>query len=163
MVRFDDDGDGDGRRRLERGAACAACRSATRCAIDGDTAAARDLPHRRAGARGRLRRRSTARSRATLRGLGFRLARSRAPIFLGGRLWGAVIVSSVEPEPFPPGAEQRIADFAELAAQALANAAGARGARRVARPHRRRRATPSAGGSSATCTTARSSGSSRWR
>ena len=45
-----------------------------------------------------------------------------APIFLGGRLWGAVIVSSVVAEPFPPGAEQRIADFAELAAQALANA-----------------------------------------
>ena len=44
------------------------------------------------------------------------------PIFLDGRLWGAVIVSSVEPEPPPPGAEQRIADFAELAAQALANA-----------------------------------------
>jgi signal transduction histidine kinase len=41
---------------------------------------------------------------------------------LGGRLWGAVIVSSVDPEPFPDGAEQRIADFAELAAQALANA-----------------------------------------
>ena len=33
-----------------------------------------------------------------------------------------MIVSSVEPEPFPAGAEQRIADFAELAAQALANA-----------------------------------------
>ena len=45
-----------------------------------------------------------------------------APIFLSGRLWGAVIVSSVDREPFPAGAEQRIADFAELAAQALANA-----------------------------------------
>ena len=45
-----------------------------------------------------------------------------APIFLDGRLWGAVIVSSVDDEPFPDGAEQRIADFAELAAQALANA-----------------------------------------
>ena len=45
-----------------------------------------------------------------------------APIFLSGRLWGAMIVSSVVAEPFPPGAEQRIADFAELAAQALANA-----------------------------------------
>ena len=56
-----------------------------------------------------------------LRGLGFRCAVA-APIFLGGRLWGAVIVSSIDPEPFPAGAEQRIADFAELAAQALANA-----------------------------------------
>jgi len=58
---------------------------------------------------------------ANLRQLGFRCGVA-APIFLGGQMWGAVIVSSVEPEPFPAGAEQRIADFAELAAQALANA-----------------------------------------
>jgi PAS domain S-box-containing protein len=45
-----------------------------------------------------------------------------APITLGGRLWGAVVVSNAEPRPFPPGTEQRIADFAELAAQALVNA-----------------------------------------
>ena len=45
-----------------------------------------------------------------------------APITLGGRLWGAVIVSNVAPRPFPPDTEQRIADFAELASQALANA-----------------------------------------
>jgi PAS domain S-box-containing protein len=53
--------------------------------------------------------------------LGFRCAVA-APVALDGRLWGAVLVSSVNPEPFPAGAEQRIADFAELAAQALANA-----------------------------------------
>jgi PAS domain S-box-containing protein len=58
---------------------------------------------------------------ARLRRMGFRSAVA-APIFLSGRMWGAVIVSSVTEEPFPPGAEQRIADFAELAAQALANA-----------------------------------------
>jgi PAS domain S-box-containing protein len=58
---------------------------------------------------------------AQLRELGFRGAVA-APVMLGGRLWGAMIVSSVHPEPFPAGAEQRIADFAELAAQALANA-----------------------------------------
>ena len=45
-----------------------------------------------------------------------------SPIMLGGRLWGAVVVSNVAPRPFPPGVEQRMADFAELAAQALANA-----------------------------------------
>jgi PAS domain S-box-containing protein len=56
-----------------------------------------------------------------LRELGFRSAVA-APVTLGGSLWGAVIVSSVHPEPFPDGAEQRIADFAELAAQAVANA-----------------------------------------
>ena len=71
---------------------------------------------------------------------------SPAPIFLDGRLWGAVIVSASTDEPFPPGAEQRIADFAELAAQALANAQRPRGAGRVARPHRpgRRRRAPAA-------------------
>jgi PAS domain S-box-containing protein len=57
----------------------------------------------------------------SLRSLGFRAAVA-APVWLGGRLWGAVIVSSVNPEPFPRGAEQRLADFAELATQALANA-----------------------------------------
>ena len=86
-----------------------------------------------------------------------------APITLGGRLWGAVVVSNVDPEPFPPGTEQRIANFAELAAQALANANARERAGRLARPHRRRPATPSAAGWSATCTTARSSGSSRSR
>ncbi len=53
--------------------------------------------------------------------VGFRSAVG-APVFLGGRLWGAMIVLSVDRTPFPPDAEQRIADFAELAAQALANA-----------------------------------------
>jgi PAS domain S-box-containing protein len=45
-----------------------------------------------------------------------------APVILTGRLWGAVTASTVRAEPFPEGAEQRLADFAELAAQALANA-----------------------------------------
>jgi signal transduction histidine kinase len=58
---------------------------------------------------------------AQLRELGFRSAVA-APVTLAGTLWGAVIVSTVHPEPFPAGAEQRIADFADLAAQALANA-----------------------------------------
>jgi PAS domain S-box-containing protein len=58
---------------------------------------------------------------AMLRELGFRSAVG-APINLAGRLWGAVMVSTVEEKPFPPGAEQRIADFAELVALALANA-----------------------------------------
>jgi PAS domain S-box-containing protein len=58
---------------------------------------------------------------AQLRELGFRSAVA-APVTLGGRLWGAMIVSSIQPVPFPEGAEHRIADFAELAAQAVANA-----------------------------------------
>jgi PAS domain S-box-containing protein len=56
-----------------------------------------------------------------MREVGFRSSVA-APVFLDGRLWGAMIVLSVDATPFPPGAEQRIADFAELAAQALANA-----------------------------------------
>jgi PAS domain S-box-containing protein len=56
-----------------------------------------------------------------LRSLGFRSAVA-APVTLGAGLWGAITVSSLMPEPFPAGAEQRIADFAELTGQALANA-----------------------------------------
>jgi PAS domain S-box-containing protein len=58
---------------------------------------------------------------AQLRDLGFRCAVA-APIVLGGRMWGAVIVSSVRLGAFAPGDEDRISSFAELAAQALANA-----------------------------------------
>jgi PAS domain S-box-containing protein len=44
-----------------------------------------------------------------------------APVSLAGTLWGAVIISSTA-KPFPLGAEQHVANFADLAAQALANA-----------------------------------------
>jgi PAS domain S-box-containing protein len=44
-----------------------------------------------------------------------------APVSLAGTLWGAVIISSTGTA-FPPGAEQHVANFADLAAQALANA-----------------------------------------
>jgi PAS domain S-box-containing protein len=44
-----------------------------------------------------------------------------APVSLAGMLWGAVIISSTG-EAFPLGAEQHVANFADLAAQALANA-----------------------------------------
>jgi PAS domain S-box-containing protein len=56
-----------------------------------------------------------------LRELGFRCAVA-APIMLRGRLWGAVIVSSVRAGAFRPGDEDRISNFADLVAQALANA-----------------------------------------
>jgi signal transduction histidine kinase len=49
-----------------------------------------------------------------------------APIMLRGRLWGAVSAATVRPEPFPPGAEHRLAGFTELLAQALANSEAAR-------------------------------------
>ncbi|RKQ91314.1 histidine kinase [Solirubrobacter pauli] len=58
---------------------------------------------------------------ASLRALGHHSAVA-GPIFLEGRLWGAVIVSGGAGEPFAAGAERRITNFAELAGQALANA-----------------------------------------
>jgi GAF domain-containing protein len=58
---------------------------------------------------------------ATLRALGVR-ASVGAPIVVDGELWGAVVVASTHETPFPAGAEERVAGFAELVAQALANA-----------------------------------------
>ncbi len=46
-----------------------------------------------------------------------------SPIQVGGRVWGAIIASSRR-GPFPADAEQRIADFTELAATAIANTEG---------------------------------------
>lgn len=45
-----------------------------------------------------------------------------APITCAGRLWGAIVASSGQPHSFRPGTEQRVASFAELVANALANA-----------------------------------------
>ena len=44
-----------------------------------------------------------------------------APVIWAGTLWGAVIISSHD-APFPPESEFRVADFADLTAQAIANA-----------------------------------------
>jgi signal transduction histidine kinase len=45
------------------------------------------------------------------------------PINVDDRLWGAAIVGSTSPEPMPADTEVRIADFADLVATAIANAA----------------------------------------
>jgi PAS domain S-box-containing protein len=92
----------------------------TRIALDGPTVAARIL---RSGRPERLDNYDDLEGTTAelLRGLGFRAAVG-GPISFSGRLWGAVMVSTVEDRPFPGGAEQRIADFAELVALALANA-----------------------------------------
>jgi PAS domain S-box-containing protein len=58
---------------------------------------------------------------AQMRELGLKCSVA-APVSFGGRLWGALSASSVLPGPFPEGAEHRLASFADLAAQALANA-----------------------------------------
>ena len=44
-----------------------------------------------------------------------------APIYVAGRLWGAVMVSSELAHAFPPETEARISSFAELVTAALAN------------------------------------------
>src|SRR4051794_24595617 len=55
-----------------------------------------------------------------LRGLGIR-STVAAPIFVNGALWGAITASTTSSQPMPESAEERIAEFAELVAQALAN------------------------------------------
>jgi signal transduction histidine kinase len=45
-----------------------------------------------------------------------------APVKLGGRVWGALVAAGSPDAPFPVGSEQRLMDFADLVAQALANA-----------------------------------------
>jgi GAF domain-containing protein len=45
-----------------------------------------------------------------------------APIIVEGRLWGVMLVATKRPEPFPAGAEERLAAFTDLVATALANA-----------------------------------------
>ncbi len=92
----------------------------TPVALDGDTVAA--LIHR-SGRPERVDDFTDVRGETAemLRRLGYRSAVG-TPIWLGGRLWGAVLVSTADEAPFPEGSEHRIADFAKLVAQALANA-----------------------------------------
>ncbi|HEX2105897.1 MAG TPA: MASE1 domain-containing protein [Solirubrobacteraceae bacterium] len=56
-----------------------------------------------------------------LRGFGYRAAVA-APVHVGGRLWGTLAAASASDEPLPEGLEQQLCDFADLVAQALANA-----------------------------------------
>ena len=57
----------------------------------------------------------------TLRELGYE-ASIAAPVNVGGRLWGALLAATRSSERLPEGSEQRLCDFADLVAQALANA-----------------------------------------
>jgi GAF domain-containing protein len=45
-----------------------------------------------------------------------------APIIVEGRVWGVMLVATQRSEPFPAGAEDRLAAFTDLVATALANA-----------------------------------------
>jgi signal transduction histidine kinase len=57
----------------------------------------------------------------SMRGFGYRAAVA-APVTVGGRLWGALAAATRSDAPLPDGVERRLCDFAELVAQALANA-----------------------------------------
>ena len=45
-----------------------------------------------------------------------------APVIVDGRLWGVAVVGSSRSAPLPPDTEERVADFADLVATAIANA-----------------------------------------
>jgi PAS domain S-box-containing protein len=64
---------------------------------------------------------ATGATASRLRALGFRSSVA-APISVGGRLWGALVASTRAPQGLPEDTEGRLCDFAELVAQALANA-----------------------------------------
>ena len=57
----------------------------------------------------------------TVRGVGYR-AGVAAPVTVGGTLWGVLAAATTSDDPLPAGLEQRLCDFADLVAQALANA-----------------------------------------
>ena len=44
-----------------------------------------------------------------------------APIVVDNRVWGVAVAGSSRPDAFPPSAEQRVSDFADLIAIAIAN------------------------------------------
>jgi signal transduction histidine kinase len=72
-----------------------------------------------------------------------------APVVVDGRVWGVVTASRTTPDdPFPPGAENQLGDFAALVAQAIANAEARREASELAEEQAalRRVATLVAGG-----------------
>ena len=88
--------------------------------VDGDTAVARVV---RTGQAARVDRYedTSGTLAAALVSAGYRAAVA-APVNVGGRLWGAVAAASSSAEPLPRGIERRLLDFADLVAQALANA-----------------------------------------
>jgi len=88
--------------------------------LDGDTVVAKVLrtgtaQHVEAydGVEGRL--------ASSLREAGYQAAVA-APVTVGGRLWGTLVVGTGSDARLPEGLEQRLCDFADLVGQALANA-----------------------------------------
>ena len=123
MFRFDADGARARSSAAGRSRPSTCCRSARGCRCDGDTAAGARLAHRARRRGWTTTTAPRASSRASCAAYGVRSRSVAAPVFLGGRAVGRGDRLERGPsEPFPEGAEQRIAYFAELAAQALANA-----------------------------------------
>jgi signal transduction histidine kinase len=58
---------------------------------------------------------------ARIRALGL-TAGIGAPVMADSRVWGVAVAGSSRPDAFPPGAEQRVSDFADLITIAIANA-----------------------------------------
>jgi signal transduction histidine kinase len=88
--------------------------------LDGDTVVAKVL---RSGSPQRVDRYQETKGdlSETLQRSGYRAAVA-APVTVAGRLWGALAAATRSAEQLPEGLEQRLCDFAELVAQALANA-----------------------------------------
>jgi signal transduction histidine kinase len=119
LFRYLDDGSGEllaahdeaGLKKMPVGA---------RLTLEGDNVAAMVL---RSGTTARMNSHDNAAGSAAalIRELGLRSGVG-APIVVDGRLWGAAIIGSSRPEPPAPDTEERLADFAELVATAIANA-----------------------------------------
>jgi signal transduction histidine kinase len=88
--------------------------------LDGDTVVAKVL---RSGTAQRVDRyeETSGTLAETMRTFGYRAAVA-APVTVGGRLWGVLAAATTSDDGLPDGLERRLYDFAELVAQALANA-----------------------------------------
>jgi signal transduction histidine kinase len=92
----------------------------TKLDLDGDTVVAKVV---RTGSAQRVERYEEVRGTlaATVRSVGYR-ASVAAPVSVTGSLWGVLAAATTSEDALPEGLEQRLCDFAELVAQALANA-----------------------------------------
>jgi signal transduction histidine kinase len=88
--------------------------------LDGDTVLAKVLRSGRPERAGSYEEES-GRLAEALRRFGYRSAVA-APVCVGGRVWGVLAAATTSDDPLPRGLEQQLGDFAELVAQALANA-----------------------------------------
>ncbi len=87
--------------------------------IDGDTVVARVV---RSGRPARVRYdEATGTLAAKLHRAGYRSGVA-APVNVGGQVWGVLAAASTSDDPLPEDIEQQLRDFADLVAQALANA-----------------------------------------